>query len=197
MNKKFFFLNLFVLIFVVNIFAQSTSNPDTVCVGSNTYYKITNPKAGSTFSWGVYNSGGTIEATSESDSIRITWQSTAGTDSLWVFETNKAGCKGDTAKLTVVRVAKPSAEFDNATLCYGETLNINFTGVAPYNIEYSLNGTTLTKSNITNNPYSIGGASGEYKLLNISDKHCGSNTFSGQSTAIIGEELQPLQIIHD
>ncbi len=197
MIKKLFITTVFVLILATNISAQSTVNPDTVCVGSNTYYKIPNPTQGSTFTWGIYNSGGTIETTSQSDSIRITWQNTAGTDSLWVFETNNASCKGDTAKLTVVRVAKPTAEFDNATLCYGETLNINFSGTAPFDVEYTLNGTTVTQTGITDNPYSVGGTSGTYNLIEITDKHCNNNTFSGQSTAIIGEELQQLQIIHD
>ncbi len=197
MTKHFFLTTVFMLIFVANIFAQSTVNPDTVCVGSNTYYKVPNLTATSTFTWGIYNSGGTIETTSQSDSIRVTWQNTAGTDSLWVFETNNANCKGDTAKLVVVRVAKPTAEFDNATLCYGETLNINFTGTAPYNVEYTLNGTTITQNGITESSYSVGGTSGTYNLLQITDKHCNNNTFSGQTNAIIGEELQQLQIIHD
>ncbi len=197
MTEKLFFINIFVLIFAANILAQSTTNPDTVCVGSNTYYKVPNPTQGSTFTWGIYNSGGTIETTSQSDSIRITWQNTAGTDSLWVFEADNAGCKGDTAKLTVVRVAKPTAEFDNATLCYGETLKINLTGKPPYNVEYTLNGTTVTQTGITDNPYSVGGTPGTYNLLQITDKYCNNNTFSGQSTAIIGKELQSLQIIHD
>lgn len=184
--------------FSINIVNSQTSiNPDTVCIGSNTYYKIPNPTSGSTFTWGIYNSGGTIEATSQSDSIRVNWNNTSGKDSLWVFETNSAGCKGDTAKLTVVRVAKPTAEFDNATLCYGETLNINFTGAAPYNVEYTLNGGTVTQTGITDNPFLVGGTPGTYNLVQITDKHCNNNTFSGQSTAIIGEELQPLQIIHD
>ncbi len=197
MNKKLFFTGIFVLTFVANIFAQSTANPDTVCVGSNTYYKIRQAAAGSTFTWGLYRSGGTIETTSQSDSIRISWQNTAGTDSLWVFEINNAGCKGDTAKLTLVRVAKPSAEFDKATLCFGEELNINFRGMPPYKLIYTLNGDTLTQNGITQNRYSIGGTPGTYRLVQVSDKACKENTFGGQSSAIIGEKLQPLQIIHD
>ncbi len=197
MIRNFILTTVFVLIFATNLFAQNSTTPDTVCAGSNTYYKIPNPTSGSTFTWGIYHSGGTIETTSQSDSIRITWQNTTGTDSLWVFETNNANCQGDTAKLVVVRIASPTAEFDNATLCYGETLNINFSGTAPFNIEYTLNGTTVTKNGITDNPYSIGETPGTYNLVQITDKYCNNNTFSGQSNAIIGEKLQQLQIIHD
>ena len=197
MNIKIFFTGIILIAIAANVTAQSTANPDTVCAGTNVYYKIQSPTAGSTFTWGIYQSGGTVVTTTQSDSIRVDWENTAGTDSLWVFETNAASCKGDTAKLTVVRVAPPTAEFDNATLCYGETLNITFTGFPPYAIEYTLDGSTVTQGGISENPYSVGGTAGDYVLVQISDKHCSINALSGQTTAVIGQPLQPLQIIHD
>ncbi len=197
MIKKLFLTTVFVLTIASSIFAQSSANPDTVCAGSNTYYKIPSPTAGSTYTWGIYNAEGTINTTTQSDSIRIVWNETAGKDSIWVFETNNANCKGDTAKLVVVRVAKPAAEFDNATLCYGETLNIEFTGLPPYNIEYTLNGNTVTENGITDNPYELDGTAGTYNLLKISNKYCNNNTLNGQTTAVIGHQLEQLQIIHD
>ncbi len=195
-NIYLIFISIFIVI-PLSIKAQSTSDPDIVCVGSNTYYKIKNSNEGSTFAWGIYEAGGSIEATSKSDSIRVTWNDTPGIDVLWVVETNNAGCKGDTAKITIIRVAKPTAEFDNAKLCHGETLKINFTGEPPYSIKYTLNGTAVTQNGITDNPYTVGSESGTYKLLTITDKHCASNVLTEQSTAIIGQELHPLQIIHD
>lgn len=197
MKRILFFVSIIMLLFSINSQAQSTANPDTVCAGSNVYYKIPSPTVGSTFTWGIYQTGGSIQTTAQSDSIRVDWVNTAGTDSLWVFETNAAGCKGDTAKLTVVRVAPPTAEFDNATLCYGETLNVTFTGFPPFAIEYTLDGNTVIQSGITQNPYSVGGTAGTYNLVQLSDKHCSNNAPSGQTTAIIGQPLQPLQIIHD
>jgi len=197
MKRKIIIISFLMLLFSVSSWAQSSENPDTICAGSNTYYKIPNPEAGSSFTWGVYQSGGTIQTTTKSDSIRIAWNSTAGKDSIWVFETNGTGCKGDTAKLTIMRVLPPTAEFDNSKLCFGESLNITFTGNPPYNVEYSVNGTSVIKNNITENPYSVGDVLGTYILLHASNKFCGTGTLGSTTNAIIGKELQELQIFHE
>jgi len=104
---------------ITNLYSQNTTNPDTVCVGSTEYYKITNANAGSTFTWGIYNGNGTIISGQSTDSINVAWNSATGTDTLWVYEINAGNCKGDTAKLKVVRLAKPTAEFTDNALCYG------------------------------------------------------------------------------
>ncbi len=196
--KRFLILtSIVMLLFSIRSTAQSTANPDTVCAGSNVYYKLPSATLNSTYTWGIKGSGGTLTFGQSTDSIRVAWTNTAGSDTLWVVETNAAGCKGDTAKLTVIKVAPPTAEFDNATLCYGETLKINFTGYPPYNVQYTLNGNTVNQSGITQNPYSVGGTAGNYILVQISDKHCINNTLSGQINAIIGAPLNNLQIQHD
>ncbi len=196
--KRFLIItSILMLLFSIRSTAQSTANPDTVCSGSNVYYKIPSATANSTFTWGIKGSSGTLTFGQSTDSIRVSWTNTAGSDTLWVVETNAAGCKGDTAKLTVIRVAPPTAEFDNATLCYGETLKINFTGYPPYSVQYTLNGNTVNQSGITQNPYSVGGTAGNYVLVQISDKHCSNNTLSGQINAVIGTPLNNLQIQHD
>ncbi len=197
MLQKIELLSIILLTFSINLFAQSTANPDTVCAGSNVYYKIQSPTAGSTFTWGVYGTSGTIVSTTQSDSIRITWANTAGTDQIWVFETNATGCKGDTAKLNIVRVAPPTAQFDNATLCNGETLKINFSGYSPYSVQYMLNGNPITQNGITQNPYTVGTTAGTYILTQVSDRHCINNTLTGTISAIIGQPLNNLQILHD
>lgn len=185
------------LLFSINSQAQSSANPDTVCAGSNVYYKIPSATVNSTFTWGIKGSGGTLTFGQSTDSIRVAWTSTAGSDTLWVVETNAAGCKGDTAKLTVIRVAPPTAELDNSTLCYGETLKINFTGYPPYSVQYTLNGNIVNQSGIIQNPYPVGGTAGTYILVEVSDKHCINNTLSGQIYAVIGAPLNTLQIQHD
>jgi hypothetical protein len=197
MIQKISLLSIVLLMFSVNSIAQSTANPDTVCAGSNVYYKIQSPTAGSTFTWGVYGTSGTVVTTTQSDSIRITWANTPGTDQIWVFETNAAGCKGDTAKLNIVIVAPPTAQFDNATLCYGNSLRINFTGYSPYSVQYTLNGNPVSQSGITQNPYTVGTTAGTYVLTQVSDKHCINNTLTGTINAIIGQPLNTLQILHD
>lgn len=197
MNNKIILILVLTSFTSLQTFSQGLTNPDTVCVSSNVYYKISNPVANSTFTWGIYNNEGTITYGAGTDSIRVDWNNTAGIDSLWVFETNVGNCKGDTAKLKVVRTAQPTAEFDNATLCLGETLHINFTGYAPWQVEYTLNGNTITQNGIIQNPYSVGGISGTYVLVKISDKHCSNLSSSGTINAVIAQALQPLQIFHE
>ena len=197
MKNKTILLLILTLFVSLQTFSQSSENPDTVCVASNVYYKIPNPTANSTFSWGIYNSEGTITFGAGTDSIRVEWNNTAGIDSLWVFETSQANCKGDTAKLTVVRVALPTAEFDNSTLCNGENLQINFTGFAPWQVEYTIDGSPVTQTGITQNPYSAGTAAGTYIIMQTSDKHCSNSSPSGTINAVIAEPLQQLQIFHE
>lgn len=195
--KKHILFILFLTIFAsLQTFAQSTSNPDTVCMGSEVYYKIANPTANSSFTWGIYNNKGTITFGAGTDSIRVAWNNTEGIDSLWVYETNFATCSGDTSKLTVVRVAPPTAEFDNSQLCYGEKLNIIFIGNPPYNVEYTLNGNTVTQNGITQNPYPLTEA-GNYELIKVSNKHCNTSSLTGTVNAVIAQPLQKLQIYHE
>lgn len=196
MIKKMIICTFLPVFTFLQAFAQSSVNPDTVCAGSNVYYKIQNPTANSTFTWGIYNGEGSITSGAGTDSIRIAWNNTAGIDSIWVVETNQANCTGDTARLKVVRTAAPNAAFDNAAICYGETLNVNFTGYPPWQFEYTLNGNTLTLSNIVQNPYPLSDA-GTYVLVQISDKYCNNSSPSGQLNAIIAAPLQELQIYHE
>ncbi len=197
MNNKTIFIFILTILTSLPTFSQTSENPDSVCVSSNVYYKIPSPTANSTYTWGIYNNEGTITFGAGTDSIRVEWNDTAGIDSLWVFETSLENCKGDTAKMTVVRVALPTAEFDNSALCNGETLQINFTGYAPWQVEYTHNGNTVTETEITQNPYSIGTTAGTYILLQTSDKHCSNSSPSGTVNAVIEEPLQQLQIIHE
>lgn len=197
MKTKIVTTIIVLIIMAFNANAQTTANPDTVCAGSNTYYKIQSPTTGSTYIWGVFQGQGAITSGTGTDSIRIQWDNTTGTDSLWVSESNAANCMGDIYTLVVERVAQPTAEFDNATLCFGESLNVNFTGYPPFSIEYTANGNTVTQSDIVQNPFSVGGTAGNYILVGVTDKHCGNNAPSGTITAVIGQQLQELQIIHD
>jgi len=197
MNSKTIFILILTIISSLPTFSQSSESPDTVCVASDVYYKIPNPIVSSIYTWGIYNNEGSITFGAGTDSIRVEWNNTAGIDSLWVFETNLANCKGDTAKLKVVRVALPTAEFDNSTLCNGENLNVNFTGYPPWQVEYTLNGNTVIQTGILLNPYLVGGTAGNYVLVQISDKHCSNSTSSGTVNAVIAEPLQQLQIFHE
>ncbi len=192
--KKVLTISL-LLVLANSVFSQVVTNPDTVCVGSTEYYKV--PKtAGSTYTWGIYHGSGTIIPSATTDSINIAWSNTAGLDSIWVFEINAGNCKGDTAKLKVARVAKPTAQFDNATLCSGTVLNVSFTGYSPFSLEYTRNGNSIVQSGITQNPYTIGSQSGNYQIIKITDRNCVNTTLSGTINSVIAQPLNTLQIIH-
>jgi hypothetical protein len=155
MKRILFFISILMLLFSIHASAQNTASPDTVCARSSENYNI--PKAfanfNSQYTWGIKGSGCTITFGQSTDSIRIAWVNSAGSDTLWVVETNAAGCKGDTVKIKVVRTAHPTAAFENATRCFGETLNIRFTGSAPYSIQYTLNDKQINLNGIVQNPF--------------------------------------------
>lgn len=186
-----------VLVCAINIAnAQTSINPDTVCVGSNEEYKIENPDANSIYTWGIENSSGTIHTTTNSHTIKVEWNNTEGVDNLWVYETNKAGCKGDTYTLKVVRLAAPTAKFKDENLCYGQNLQVIFTGMPPYKIEYTLNGSTKTLDNIKTKQYMLNNKAGNYQLIKVSNKHCvGTIASGGITNATIAEPLKKLKII--
>lgn len=147
-----------ILLFTVNFcYAQSTSSPDTVCAGSSVSYSITGTP-GSTFHWVV--NGGTQSTGGSTDSIRVNWSSTPGIDTLKVIEFNVIGCPGDTIRLAVVRLAPPTVAISGAdSICINSAtvlskLKMTFTGLAPWSVAYTEDGTTR---NITTsaNPYTF------------------------------------------
>ena len=87
--------------------AQTTVQ-DTVCVGATSVdYWVTNT-ANSTYNW-TLTGGGTIVSGNGTDSIKIDWAATTGTDTLKVTETNSNFCVGDPVVLAITRVAAPVA----------------------------------------------------------------------------------------
>lgn len=194
--KRIILTSVLALLAINLVLSQTSANPDTVCAGSTEEYKIESPNTTSTYTWGIYNSEGFIKTTNNSK-ITIQWNNTVGTDSLWVFETNKASCKGDTAKLTVVRIKAPTTQFNNQKLCYGNKLQIKFTGTPPFTLEYTFNtGDKQIIKNITDNPYTLSGESGKYVLLKVSSSKCSGTLVSGGITnASIAEPLKKLKII--
>ncbi len=185
----------FIMLAISTIIAQTSINPDTVCAGSTEEYKIESPNTSSTYTWGIYKGGGTIQTATNLPNIQIKWNNTAGTDSIWVFETNQSACKGDTAKLTVVRISAPTAQFQSETLCYGDKLNVIFNGKPPYTIEYTFNGNNKSINNINTNQYTLSEEAGEYKLTKVSSLQCVGTLVPDKTTSTISEQLKQLKII--
>ncbi len=139
-------------------YAQSTTDPDSVCAGSSgKIYQVTKT-TGSTYSWSVSN--GTITSGAGSDSITISWAATAGTDTLKVVEFNAIGCPGDTIKLAVVRLPLPTVSLSGTdSICLNSAttlakLTMNFTGVGPWTVSYAEDGTNRSVTT-SSNPYTF------------------------------------------
>jgi hypothetical protein len=139
-------------------YAQSTTDPDSVCAGATgKIYQVTGT-AGSTYSWSIAN--GTITRGAGTDSITISWSATAGTDTLKVVEFNTIGCPGDTMRLAVVRLPLPTATISGTdSICLNSAttlakLTMNFTGVSPWIVSYTEDGTNRSATVYTS-PYTF------------------------------------------
>lgn len=173
--------------------AQTLASADTVCSGSTESYSVP-AEEGSTYTWGIYHSSGTITAGVANNKISIKWATSEGTDSLWIFEINSASCKGDTAKLTVVRVAKPTAVFSSSIVCAGKPLDLQLTGIPPFQVSYTLNGTEKATIRILKSPYLFATAPGIYQLMGVASNGCKNTKPSGTTTAEITPEFTHLKI---
>ncbi len=108
-------------------------------------FGINNTISDSSFTRGIHQTQGTIDLEAGTNSIRVNWNSTTGTDSLWMMETNLSECIGDTSKLIVVRVQASTAQFASATLCAGDNLYVNFTGTSPWSLHIHIMATPQRK----------------------------------------------------
>ena len=109
--------------------AQTTVQ-DTVCIGATSVdYWVTNT-TGSTYNW-TLTGGGTIVSGNSSDSVKIDWSSTTGTDTLKVTETNSHFCVGEPVVLAITRVAAPVANAGtDASIgaCAGQSTTLDGSG---------------------------------------------------------------------
>lgn len=96
-----------------------------------------------------------------------------------------------TRKITINN-KKPSAKFDNASVCYGEPLKIILNGEAPFNISYTFNGENKTITTF-NTEYLISNIAGRYQITKVTDHFCESEP-TLNNTAEILPKLNKLTI---
>ena len=87
----------------------------------------------------------------------------------------------------------PDAQFDNASLCYGEPLNVILRGVAPFTLDYTLDGEAFSVPEISTNIYRMPETPGKYSILKVSDKNCTSAP-EKNNNAVIGNVMTPPKI---
>ena len=87
----------------------------------------------------------------------------------------------------------PDAQFDNASLCYGEHLNVILSGVAPFTLDYTLDGEAFSVPDISTNIYRMPETPGKYSILKVSDKNC-TSVPDKNNNAVIGNVMKKLKI---
>ena len=133
------------------------------------------------------------------------WSTGASTDSITVSNganyivtvTDVNGCTGTSAPFTVTINQLPTAIISGTTsICIGQstTLQVQFTGTAPYSYRYSdgTNVSAILNSNITAAQIIVTPVSTtDYTLTQISDANCSGN-FSGVARVVVNPLPQPV-----
>jgi hypothetical protein len=192
------------------IYAQSTISPDSVCAGSSNKIYDVNPSAGSSYSWSLrsgttYGSISTIAG--RSDSIKINFNSVAGTDTLQLVEVGPTGCYSDTVKLAIVILPSISVSITGTdSICVNSSssgrLQLVFTGTPPFSCTYTDGTTPTVLTNIATTTYAIN--SGTYTTAGIYPYtitsasglgSCAAN-ISGSSSVTVFPKPSPGAITH-
>jgi hypothetical protein len=195
--------HLYLLLAVLGLVFNTANAQQNVCKGNIENYKIQNPTSGSTYTWSVDVGGTIVPVTGTTSEINVNWDNSTGTSVLSVYETNSGGCTGNVTQLTVIRNNPPTASIvGNATLCEvntGSQLTITLSGISPWTVVYTINGTTTTQSGINASPYIIPAAvlstTTVYNLVTVTDSSC-QTTATGSATLTVLPALGTLQIIH-
>jgi len=87
----------------------------------------------------------------------------------------------------------PSAQFDNASLCYGEPLNVILGGEAPFSVDYTLDGKDFSATDISTEIYRMPDTPGRYSITKVSDRNC-SSAPENNNNAVIGKEMKAPRI---
>ena len=162
--------------------APSPIETITVCTSQTKKYSIESPELGYTYHWNV--TGGTLSSSTGSE-VSVIWDETEGEGTISVYaEQTATGCKSEITELKVQRRKSPSATFDNAQVCNGEPLKITFTGTAPYEIYYNING---DEKNITSSKseYTMPNIPGKYTISKVKDKYCETNPDKDNTSEIL------------
>ncbi len=166
------------------------SLPD-VCTSQTKTYSVDNPEQGIVYYWEVV--GGELSATTGSE-VSVKWADTEGNGTLCVYSKHiETGCVSDKNVYSVKRKKSPTAQFDNASVCYGEPLKVMLSGTAPFKVFYTLDGETNSfKTDISE--YQMDNIPGNYQLIKVTDGNACETSPTDNNTAIIVSKLQKLII---
>jgi|GEM_PF-2749925 len=177
------------------IFTASAQETQVVCQESTKTYSIENPTEDSEYIWTISpeNAGKITKDKNINGKISVEWKK-SGT--LSVYEQNSAGCEGEPSTIKISFSPAYSAQFNNASVCYGEDLQIEFSknAIAPFEVTYTLDGVEKKLKEIKNLKYVMENISGNYELLKVTDANGCEFLPEENKKAIIGKELKKLII---
>ncbi|MBP6828246.1 MAG: SprB repeat-containing protein, partial [Saprospiraceae bacterium] len=163
--------------------------PATACAGTTTPVSIAPPLGATIYNWTVTPAGmGTVSGTGAN--VNVNWNANASGPAQVCVTVANACFPNNTPSCTTVNVIpKPTAMISgNGFLCAGSNnpanLTVNFTGQAPWQFVYTINGVPQPPIQTSNNPYTIMATQpGTYALQNVSSVTGGCiGTVSGSST---------------
>jgi hypothetical protein len=200
MKTKLFFLAVF-SIFTLAGFAQT----EQACVGALETYKIESPTSESIYNWEISTTEGSIVSGQNTSKVELKLADTQGLSTLWVVETNKAGCQGEKTALQINRVAAPTASISgNIELCNvntGAVVTFTLNGTAPFTVVYKVNNLEKSLNVATGNTATVSSnaitQTTVFELVSITDKNGCKNAASGTATLTVLPALPVLKIVHD
>ncbi len=154
--KKRLFQSIFTLLAVLSFSLYSSESQaqvtytDTVCLNSqDVVYGISSADPGTQYTWYLSDpNAGTIDTTvtANNSQIEIDWSNLVGTYTLNAISQNANGCFGDTVSLNVVLNPLPTVAIVGDSICEDNiaSLTFDFTGTAPWIVEYSDGSNTYT-----------------------------------------------------
>ena len=165
-------LTILLMTVSLSLIAQTTINPDTVCVNAlGEQYFVTNTPT-STYQWTI-TGGGTLQTGQTTNSITVDWGAVSGLypNAVEVIEYNAAGCPGSPVLLDVFvldltsNIIGPFCPGDPTTPLVGNPLGGTWSGtgvvanafqpssagVGNYVLTYSMAGCSTTINVIVNN----------------------------------------------
>ena len=202
---------LFLSIFFGYLTSNGQADYDTVCSGSEEFYKVVKTE-GSKYTW-VISSGGTATygVDTKSDSIRVKWKVTdqTSTEFVKVVETNKYNRTGDTVTLNILVAPVPTAVISGTdTLFDGNTgtknISIALTGTAPWSIEYNDGKSNIAIKDIQSSPYTLETRSlsnppeiHKFTLVSVKNESGCSGEVSGVAEITVSPPVKTSKIIHN
>lgn len=162
--------------------------PVTACAGTTTPVSITPPLGATIYNWTVTPAGmGTV--TGSGPNVNINWNANASGQAQVCVTVANACYPNNTPSCTTVDVIpKPTATISGSgVLCEGVNtpvdLTVNFTGQAPWQFVYTINGVPQPAIQTSTNPYIIQATQpGTYAIQSVSSVNGGCvGTVSGSS----------------